>query len=155
MAMDYRCPDIVRCSWWIPKFSSLLCFKAPLSFSYRHTFTFPSTHTMFLISFHTHFLTKRGKNRRWRERVDAFTQFISGHPSLCCFCPRLILYSMPFQPGAPYPNKLISLFRILSDTLNLRKVYNQTLTHIHSSGNCMSLWFMGNLLESRTVLGLW
>lgn len=59
----------------------------------------------FLISFHTHFLTKTGKVRGWREGKDAFTQFSTGHPSLCCFCPRLTLYAVPFQPGAPHPHQ--------------------------------------------------
>lgn len=107
VAMDHGCPDIVWCSWGMLKLSRSLCvFKASLSLSHtqRHL-PFQALKQPFLISFHTHFLTKTGKVRGWREGKDAFTQFSTGHPSLCCFCPRLTLYAVPFQPGAPHPHQ--------------------------------------------------
>lgn len=118
VAMDHGCPDIVWYGWRMLKLSGSLCFfKASLSLSHTHTRRhLPSQAQRFLISSHTHFLTKRGKVRGWREGEDAFTQFITSHPSLCCFCPRFTLYVVPCQAGAPRPIKLISLFLILSNT---------------------------------------
>ncbi len=132
-------------------------FKASLSLFHTHRHLPSQALTQHsLISFHTHFLTK-SKVRGWRRGEDAFTQFITGRPSLCCFCPRLTLYVVPCQAGAPRPVKLISLFRILSNTLNLRAhTHIHTHTHIHRHTLLweLSLWFTGNLYrESRTGTG--
>lgn len=136
VAMDHGCLDIVWCSWRMLKLS-----EVTMTFLVLHTDMYLSKHSQhikqhFLISFHTHILTKSGKVRGWKEGGNAFTQFITGHPSLRCFCPRLTLYVVPCQPGALCPVKLISLFRILSKTLNF---HTHARTHTnYFSGNCPS-----------------
>lgn len=81
VVMDHGCPDTFWYSWRILKtLGHYVFFKAFLSLVHRHL---PSQALKrFLISFHPHFLTKSGKVRGWRHGEDAFTQFITGHPSL-------------------------------------------------------------------------
>lgn len=130
VTMDHGCPDTVWCSWRMLNLSGSLCFLRPFVHCLTHSHL-PSEALAqcLLISFHTHFLTKKGKVRGWREGEEAFAQFITGHPSLCCFCPRLTLYVVPCQPEAPCPVKLISLFRILGNTHKLTSLGTGFLVH--------------------------
>lgn len=130
VAMDHGCPDIVWCSWGMLKLSRSLCvFKASLSLSHtqRHL-PFQALMQPFLISFHTHFLTKTGKVRGWREgRMHSHSSALAIH--LCAaFVHDSLFMRCHFSQGLLTPIKLISLFRILSNTLNLC-VYTYTNTH--------------------------
>lgn len=86
-AVDHGCPDIAWYSRRMLKHFGSLCFLLIQcrAYTHRHSFTFTEHSQHVLISFHTHVVTKRGTVGGWREKEDAFTQFITSHPSLSFF----------------------------------------------------------------------
>lgn len=98
----------------LPKFLSLrYIFFLCLSFIISHADIYlPKDSHNLSLSLSAHFLTKRVEGGG--EGEEAFTQFITGHPSLSHFCLRLSLYSMPFKPGGSFARQILySVFWVM------------------------------------------